>query len=99
MKQIKEHGVYATTKGHAHIPVRMYRGWQIRRIAGGPGYRVDCPTFIGVLVDSKTMEGHSIETPTSSKISRIIHFINHFENSEFAEGQDRTVITRKARRS
>lgn len=98
MKQIKTHGIYDTTKGHAHLPVRMYRGWEIRRIAGGPGTDVNQRTLIGVLTDSRRLEGHSIETPTSPKIGRIIHFINHFESSAFSEEQDKTVITRKTGR-
>jgi len=95
---IKEHGVFAATKGHGHVPVSMYKGWQIRRIAGGPDYRVDCVTYIGVLTDSRRLEGNSIDTPTSPKIGRIKHFIDHFEKSEFAEEQDRAVITRKRAR-
>ena len=85
-KKIKEFGAYPTIKGHATLAVVMYRGWEIRRIAGGPEARVDLPTFKGVMKNSRRLPGHDIETPTMPSIAGVKRAIDKFQDSDYAEG-------------
>ena len=86
-KRIHEFGRYPTFKGRAVIAMEMYRGWEIRRIAGGPDARVDCPTFYGVMKNSRQLPGNDIETKQHATIGLVKYRINKFQASEYAESK------------
>jgi len=84
--KVREFGEYPAVKGYAVVVAGEYRGWEIRRIAGGPGARADCPTFKGVKKNPRSLPGHDIETMTFPSPAIVRRAIDCFEKSEYAEG-------------
>uniref|UniRef100_A0A6M3KZI0 Uncharacterized protein n=1 Tax=viral metagenome TaxID=1070528 RepID=A0A6M3KZI0_9ZZZZ len=84
--KVHEFGQYPTVKGYAVVVAGYYRGWEIRRIAGGPEHRADCPTFRGVKKNPRSLPGHDIETMTFPSAAIVRRAIDNFENSAYAEG-------------
>lgn len=84
-KAIKEFGGYPTVKGHAVVLSEMYRGWEIRRLAGGPGSEVGQWLFQGILKNSRQMPGHDIETAPQPGVALVRKAIDSFQESDYAE--------------
>ena len=86
-KAIKEFGGYPTVKGHSVLLAEMYRGWEIRRMAGGPGSEVGQWLFQGVLKGSRAMPGHDIETAPMPGVALVRKAIDSFQESDYAESK------------
>ena len=84
-RAIKEFGAYTQVKGFSVLLAEMYRGWEIRRLAGGPGQEVGQWLFQGILKDSKQMPGHDIETAPYPALGLVRKEIDHFQESDYAE--------------
>lgn len=85
-KRIKEFGEYPTVKGYSILLVEEYKGWQIRRMAGGPGQEVGQWLFVGTM-NSRAMPGHDIETPTFPGVALVRRAIDVFQKSDYAESK------------
>jgi hypothetical protein len=80
-------------KGHSQIAVEMYKGWQIIWGAGGPGSDTKQPVYYARLF-SRRLDGQVIETNKYPRLRDVQKAIDAFQNSEFSELPEKTMIVR-----
>jgi hypothetical protein len=84
-------GKLMTMKGHAHIGVEIYKGWEVIFCAGGPGADVNQPIYYGHL-KSRQIENHDIYTRTFPTLRKVRRSIDAFQESPFGEDEKKVMV-------